>query len=428
MITARTIRRELDSHVRSAGDERQGRINFIRQVHESVGVLTRDESGALIESVDEYGRPKVASGCLKPEEYSFREMAQGIGGNEFLEFFDPHNRPGSDDILQEAGPGIDPTTFANISMFNSLNNGVISAKVMAEYDHPAYIGDQLVTVMPTKLNGEKIPGTFGFHKDDGDSVRKPGEPHARAGIGERWIKTPELDEKALAIEVTQEAVFYDQTNTVLKKAGQVGEALGYGRERTILKMFCGAVNPYNYNDVGYNTYLTSGSWINDQSNPAVDYTSLDTARELANKMTDPETGREIITMANTLVYDPDNVSLWNNILRGTETRETTNSGNRVTIAPPPPSAAQQYTELHSQILRNVLINDLGLSEANAKKYWFYGQPSKAFLWMEAWPLRVRQASANEFVMLDRGLIAAYFANHRGAGAVEEPRHMIRNKN
>lgn len=46
--------------------------------------------------------------------------------------------------------------------------------------------------------------------------------------------------------------------------------------------------------------------------------------------------------------------------------------------------------------------------------------------MEAWPLRVTQASASEYAMMDRGLVAAYFANYRGVGAVVQPQYMIRN--
>ena len=99
----------------------------------------------------------------------------------------------------------------------------------------------------------------------------------------------------------------------------------------------------------------------------------------------------------------------------------------MTIASPPPSVSGKK-RLQSTILRNIIDNELSVTQAQAAEWWFYGQPKKCFKWMEAWPLRVRKASPSEFVMLDRGLVAAFFANYRAAGSVWEPRYMVRNKN
>lgn len=441
MVTAKGLRKLLEGRVADAEKRigtgaaavKAGRRQFVMELREQFGLAERVKDGngkptaELVESVDDSGNPVLAKSRLSPHEFSLKEIAQAIGGQEFVESFDPNNGADATELL-EAGPAVDPTHFLNINTFTAATAGLVDAAVMEKFKNATYIGDQLFETRPTRKNGEKIIGIGGVSGDAADLSRKPGEPHPRTGIGERWVSTPELEEKALAIEVTQEAVFYDLTGQVLDYANGVGDRLGYEREKVQLRLFAGITNSYNYKGTAYNTYQTATPWINDQSNPLTDYNDIDDALELFTNMKDPETNREIELQDTPLiVHDQRYNSLWHRTTNSLETRETTNT-NTVTISTPVPSAAAGYKRLQSTILRNLLINELSLSAANAKLYWWIGNPKRALRWMEAWPLRVRQASANEFVMLDRGLIAAYFANYRGIGAVVEPRLVVRNKN
>jgi len=426
MYTFRELRKTLDGRIAELG-EGPGRRRFVEEIHEAVGLRKHDEeTGELIESFDEGGKKVLAENSVKANQFSFAEMAEAIGGREFLESFRPGSNDRSDTLeLLEAGPGVDPTAFLNINTFSAAVGGLIEATILENFENPAFIGDQLFETIPTKKNGEKIIGTFGFGSTDGDTSRKPGMPHPRSQFGERWVETPELDEKALACEVTQEAVFYDLTNEVLQRAAGVGEILSYGREKTMLKLFCGSTNSYVYGGTAYDTYQATTPWINTHANIAVDYTDIDNALALFANMTDPETGREILVMPDTIVHMPRKASVWHFILNSTEHRYG-DPANHQSLSTPPPSVNATYKLLSSVILRNIIDADLSESQSEADDYWFIGQPKKCFKWMEAWPLRVRQASANEFVMLDRGLIAAYFANYRGIGAVAEPRFIVRN--
>lgn len=441
MVTAKGLNQLLEGRIADAEKKYgsgqkaaiEGRKQFIREFREQIGLMERvkDENGRdtaeLVESVDERGNPKLADGRLSTYEFSFPEIAKAIGGEKFLESFDPNN--GADAVsLMEAGPAVDPTHFLNINLFSAAVGGLVEARTLERFKNAKWIGDDLFETRPTRKNGEKIIGAGGISGADMDLTRKPGEPHARTFFGERYVTTPELTEKALAVEVTQEAVFYDLTGEVLDVAGEVGERLGYEREKTMLRLFAGITNSYSYGGTSYNTYQTATPWINDHSNPLTDYADIDDALELFTAMTNPETGREIELMdVPTIVHDPRYVSKWHRTLNSIETRETTNT-NTVTISTPVPSVAANYKLLTSVILRNLIDIEGGVTLAQAKDWWFIGNPKRAFKWMEAWPLRLRKASPNEYAMLDRGLIAAYFANYRGVGAVVEPRYMVRNKN
>lgn len=405
----------LEAEVRAnGGDAKKGRVAFVNRMKREVLGITENDAG----------NPVIAKGSARPEEFSLREVAEAVGGRQWVNNF---VRPGEGPDLQtvlEAGPGIDPTNFLHTSTYNSLVGGLIEAKVIEAFNNPAYIGDQLVETVPTRQNGEKMIGVTSIAANDGE-IRKPGEPHARTGFGEHYVTTPELVEKALAVEVTQEAAFYDYTGQVLQRAAAVGDVLAYGKEKTIIDLALGVTNPYIYNGTGYNTYQTSTPWINSHQNVMEDYTDIDNMLALFEQMTDPTTGREILVNPTQILHMPRARNTFNRVLNSTEVRETTNT-NSVTISPNP--VKQNFQLLESPIVFNraKAADGLNLSADNAKKLWIAGEFKKALKWMEAWALRVRQAQATEYVMLDRGLIAAYFANHRGIGAVVEPRYLVKN--
>lgn len=389
----------------------------------------RDE---VIESVgvqrDAFGRPSIKSNSAHPTEYDLVETLEAFGeALGFRQFarsvLDKKQNFEFHGSALEAGPGIDPTAFTAISLWTGATAGLVEAQVIEKYQNPAYIGDMLVTVKPTKLNGQKFIGVTGIGNKAQE--RFPGESHARATFGQHFITTPELSEQALAVEVTQEADFYDLTGQVMETAAGVGEELGYKRELTLLDLVLGVVNPYSYNGTGYNTYQTSSPWINSQQNEMVDYKDIDESSQLFTQMTDPATGKEILVMPNTILHHTARELDFAHQMNVTEVRETTNT-NTVTIAPGP--IKTRYNRLSSPILDNRMTaaNGLNLSTTNAKKRWFHGDPKGAFMWMEAWPLRTNGVSANEYVMRDKGLIAAFFSNYRGVGAVREPRKMVVN--
>ena len=73
---------------------------------------------------------------------------------------------------------------------------------------------------------------------------------------------------------------FDQTDDVLNQANKVGEELGLRKEIEGFRLISGVDHPYNYNGASYNTYLTSGNWINDHVCILQDWTDINLVNEL----------------------------------------------------------------------------------------------------------------------------------------------------
>jgi len=376
---------------------------------------------------DANGNKCIAEGAMKPEEVSIPLLTEALCGREFvLEHF--YSNSGVDRLaILEAGTGMDPSVMLNISTYSLTVGGLLDAKIISAFNSPAFIGDRLMTVVPTSKNGEKMIGVTGIPNEP--QSRLPGFPHVRALFGNHYITTPELDEKAMAIDITKEAARYDVTGgDLLRQAAKVGEVLGYTREKTRLSLVIGGVNPYSYNGTAYDTYQATTPWVNTQTNEFADLSDLENSKSLFRRMTDPATSREIMVEGWQILCAPDREISFDRVLNADQVRETTNT-NTVTIGGNPIKG--KYEIISSQIAFNLMkaavaAGGLNLSDANALKRWHHGDFKKAFAWMEAEPLSTRQANASEYVMIDHGLISTHFASYVGVGAVMEPRYVVAN--
>ena len=155
---------------------------------------------------------------LRPEDFSLRDLAEALvpDGHQWVRSLDPRNT-GRTNLL-ESGDGIDVTAFLNIT------GQVIYARMMEAYTQEAFVVSKLVETIPTRLDGEKIPGVARI-ADDIDEVR-PGMPYPSLGFGEDYIETPSTSKRGFIVPVTKEAIFFDRTNLVLSRAAEVGELLG----------------------------------------------------------------------------------------------------------------------------------------------------------------------------------------------------------
>lgn len=402
----------------------EGGERFLQDIKEQLGLMVRsnpqDPNSPLVESLDDYDRPMIAPNALSASSFSIGELAEGICGRQWVESLDPQNGNNGLHSLTEAA--IDPTAFINVNLLSVATGGLVQARILERFKNAVYIGEQIVEVIPTNKNGEKLIGAGAFSSTDGDQERKPGQKHARAQFGERYVTTPETKEKGLACEVLKETIFFDQTGVVLQEAGEVGDILAYGKEKDILDVVIGATNPYIYNGTGYSTFQTSTPWVNKVDNTLVDYDNLDVALNLFTKMTNPETGREIIISPDTIIHVPRRNSKWEQTLYPNFIRTVTNT-NTTTEAKAPTSTTTNYNRLQSQILYNRLVA-ASVDATKALEYWWLLEKNGAFCWMENWPLTVKQAVANDWALQDSGIVFANLANHRGICTVKEPRKVV----
>ena len=125
-------------------------------------------------------------------------------------------------------------------------------------------------------------------------------------------------------------------------------------------------------------------------------------------------------MANMILVCPELEATAKRILNATEIRfHDGASQTSQTLSANPVAGA--YGLVSSTFLRSRLS---AASEATTS--WYLGDFSKAFAYMENWPITVVQAPSNSHNDFHRDIVAEYKASEMGAAVVLEPRAVIKN--
>jgi hypothetical protein len=393
---------------------------FVSWLHEGLGL-----------GYDDYGNDHIdlASRKLRPEEFSLRALAVGLCGEQWYESCNPamaarfaRGRP-----LLEAGPGIDPTAFQNISNWNRVIGGIISAKFLEQYQLLNDETEQFVTLQPSEMTSEKMGGIGGA--GDVSEERKPGMRHVDVGLSERWITTPETKEYALKIQVLKETVFFNRGPDVLREAANSGRWVALRKRKRILDMVLGITGVYSYMGTDYATFLTTGLYINNLSNPLVDWHSFDLSLQTFAGLTDPTGTNEPIEVQPTTILVMPYKRMTASAIFGAEEVETRNAGNTSIFRFANPVGRNLNVVSSVYAYSRLIAADGGnLAAAAAREYWYAGDPKMAFGYLQNWPLTTLTANPSDFDMIDKGIAAAYFFNERGTPFVMDPRYWQKNTN
>jgi hypothetical protein len=355
------------------------------------------------------------SGDLKPEDFSIRELAEATLSPERVRQMDP--RQGGVSLL-EAGDGVDVTAFSHIT------GQVVQAKILDAYSQDSFVLSKLVDTIPTRLDGERIPG-IGRVSDQVSEVQ-PGMPYPSLGFGEDYIDTPQTTKRGFIVPVTKEAVFFDRTHLILQRAAEVGEVLGLNKEKRLLDLLLGVTNNYNWKGASYNTYSSTGNgvapdgnWINQMTAELIDWTDVDTAEQLFADILDPNTGEPVLIQATTVLVMPAYRYAAHRIFNTAEIQYT--SGSTTAVAANP---LRNYNVVDSRLAYRRLLAS-GQAAAAAKKWWFIGDFRKAFAYMENWPITVTQSSLGGEAEFSQDIVVRFKASERGAAAVINPRYVVK---
>ena len=356
-------------------------------------------------------------GQLKPEDFSLRDLAEGLvpDGHQWVRMLDPRN--GGTVNVMEAGDGVDVTAFLNVA------GQVIYSKILDGYNQDAFVVSKLIDTVPTRLDGEKIPG-IGRIEDDATEIR-PGMPYPNVGFGEDYIETPSTSKRGLIVPVTREAVFFDRTNLVLSRAAEVGEILGLNKEKRIIDLVIGVTNNYKWKGTDYNTYYDSddsGPWINVlDDNELVDWTDVDAAEQLFADILDPNTSEPVLVQATSVLVMPAYRHAAHRVFNAAEINYAPTGSATTTVAANP---LGHYRVLESRLAYRRVIAS-GVSAAEAKKWWFIGDLKKAFAYMENWPITVTQSPPGSEADFNQDIVVRFKASERGAAAVLNPRYVVK---
>jgi len=353
-------------------------------------------------------------GHLAPEEFSIRDLAESLvpDGREWVRMLDP--RSGGSVNVMEASEGVDVTAFLNIT------GQVIYSKLLDAYEQEAFVASKLVQTIPTRLDGEKIPGITRI-AENVDEVA-PGMPYPNLGFGEDYVETPSTSKRGFIVPVTKEAIFFDRTHLILSRAAEVGEVLGLNKEKRILDAVVGATNSYKSNGTSSDTYNTSGTWINElAANELVDWTNVDAAEQLFAEILDPHTDEPVLVNGTTVLVMPAYRHAAHRVFNAAEITYGAASSETATTAANP--LGNYRVEESRLAYRRILAT--GEPVEDAKKWWFLGDFRKAFAYMENWPITVTQAPVNSEADFNNDIVLRFKASERGAAAVLNPRYVVK---
>jgi hypothetical protein len=352
---------------------------------------------------------------LRPEDFSIRDLAEALvpDGRQWVQMLDPRAAGGVS--VLESTDGVDVTAFLHVA------GQVIYSKILDAYSQEAFVASQLVQTIPTRLDGEKIPGVSRV-SDTIDEV-PPGMPYPHLGFGEDYIETPNTAKRGFIVPVTKEAIFFDRTHLVLSRASEVGEVLGLNKEKRILDVVIGVANNYKPNGVALDTYYASGgAWTNQlASNELVDWTDVDAAEQLFADILDPATGEPVLIRGTTVLVMPAYRHAAHRVFNAEEINYLASGAATTTTCANP---LGNYRVFESRLAYRRIVAS-GVAAADAKKWWFIGDFRKAFAYMENWPITVTQAPLGSEADFNNDVVLRFKASERGAAAVLNPRYVVK---
>lgn len=355
----------------------------------------------------------IESRQLKGSEFSIRELAEAFLGEDVVRRMEPRKSGGL--RLLEAASAVDTTAFSNV------NGQIIYSMVKEQFDLADVQTDALCTTVPTTiLDGEKVPGVGGI--GDEAEVVDEAQPYPTVGVNEEYVQTPPLKKRGFIVPVTREIIVADKTGRIVKTCADTAKWLALNKTKRILDTVFGVNNTYKRNGSAYNTYLTSGAYINTvTTNALVDWTDVENGWLAFDALTDPNTGEPIGAdlMARNLTVIVPSALLWTarRVFQATEIRFGDGAtGTTATYGANPLAAGAGFTIWSSPYVK---------ARTGSASTWFMGDFKEAFAYMEAWGVETSQAPDNSEADFRRDIKLQFKVSEMGAAAVMEPRRVLK---
>lgn len=357
------------------------------------------------------------------EDFSLEEAFKGLvpGGSDSFHMLNPKHGVS----LFESESALDLTAFS------ALTSRVIFTRVKEGYTSPEFIGSRVVQTIPSRLVRERMPGLGGVPDQFATAINEL-EDIPYATIDDEEIESVATEKRARILAISKEAIFFDRTGALGTVSAKLGEALGRRKEKRILDTMYGLTSApnqgvsYIYKGTTYGSYQTSTPWINDiASNALVAWDDVDECESLLGQMLDPTTGDPMDVMAKHALVMPAKRKTAETIFNAIQVQSVPALAARgnLTIASNPVAGIQYFTS--AQAYRQVIAS--GIAAANAANYWLYGDLTKAFGYVENWPITVVRAPENSEAEFKQDIAARFKVSERGTPVVLEPRAVIRSR-
>jgi hypothetical protein len=381
-------------------------------------------------------RENFETGRMDRNGWSLREMAESFLGDGWEEKLRRHRtRPGfgelNDVALTEGTEAMDASNFAAIS------GQLLIDRVRDKYQLATQIGDQMFDV-------DKITHNLGTHIEpymsrvkNKSSIVNQGMPYPATSFEAGTFTYPAPRKRGDICRLSMEMIFADRTNQARQTADSVGTITGVDVELERMAVAIGIINNHTWNDTAYNTYLTTGAWVNAINTFTFnDWNDWNAITQLFTNMVDIGTGLPIQINPTDVFVMP--AKLWNTkrILNATEVRVgNITSGAGTQTVGPNPIAQAGMNPLTSPYARQVAINGIpelnvsgAFTAAQADTIMLAGEFKKAFVWREVYPLQLTTAPPMSPAEFEADIVLQVKASVFGVAAVRDPRYVFRGYN
>lgn len=318
----------------------------------------------------------VKAGKFRRSQINLLDLAQQTFGPSFglgLERYARQRSQVVESLTAEAfDPAIDSTAFATVT------SAMFETEMEDAYNYATSIVESITGEFPTpdKLGELDILD----HATGVEDARTVGEaePYPQMGVSGVKITIPKPEKIGLSTTVTLEALTDGRTAERLDAAAEVGRKVGREWAHRCLKVVFGITNTFKRNGTTYNTYLTSGSWINalddfSQSNGPDEFDRLE---QLFDGMTNPISGEQIdVGPVRQIVVPRSNLYRTRKTLNAQELRYPGSGAVPEVVTSNPISGLPE--PIADPLIRKLLIA-AGDTGTVADTYVIYGDTTRAF--------------------------------------------------
>ncbi|WP_237229051.1 hypothetical protein [Rubinisphaera sp. JC750] len=352
---------------------------------------------------------------LTADDFSYYELAEACGVLPRLRSVRESmtGEQSAAALLREANPGV------STHLFQVMTGELIGRKVIDGYENSdGFIGDELVTVLPSSLRGQKLAG---FRALAGPTEVAEGHPYEESTFEEKYVTTSEAKQGRI-LSIQEELIAFDQTGEINRRAMALGYYLRQERERTIIRGVTdadAASGKYVYRPAGDGATLYAGdgskrNWIGsgnmtstgfDSAIPLEDWTDIETAlhyraTEVRDDRHDGDT-RPVIAPAKQVLVPERLRGTARSIVNATEVSVTTDGGEM--------RRANPFGGMLT-VLSSPFVDEQGGQAIND---WYIGDFRRQFVWTEIWPVQTFLQKADSEAAFERDVVLRVKARYYG---------------
>ena len=357
-------------------------------------------------------REQIKAKELTPQEFSFEALFEACFGVSTLRHCVRTGKLVNEVFMEAEGA-------TSTASFQQISGQIVYSLVMQAYQSEDNVFSKIIPERQSPYSFEKVAGITPI--GDEATVVKEGTDFPLAGVGETYQHFAETQKRGFKVALTREAVFFDRTGQLLDRARDVGAWLGVNREKRAIDCAIdeggGAVSAingghrYHFRGNSISTYGNDSgnhNWDNlAASNALVDWTDVDNVDQLFNEILDPDSREPVLITPKHLWCAKSLEQAALRIRNATEITVTT-PGYATSGNPTETKVANPMGGKFDVITSRLFAQRLGIDTS-----WFYGDLTKAFLYIVNWPMQVKQLASGTQVEFDRDIAMQFRADERG---------------